>query len=994
MPRDGDLIKRTPGTPLSEAELRQRREAAKARWALAAGAAVGGAGAGAALAHREIRQRRRAAWAEVRQAQRETVGAERARHAAVIRRMEQVHETGRKAVSHGWPVPIYRSVVRHDINRTRRDIRAMPAEFMGYDSDGNAAWAPHDQQKLRSFFDEIERLKGVDSELANARKPRSVKREGGAVKVPEAHDRTIKRRLAPDPARIKVAETQLERARQALEALRGADAEAGLDDMEMGDNFGRVHDAAERRIRSAEARLAQEKAGRVIKDTIKVGARRSASEAERKVVRQTGRVRVQGNPDDKALKRMRRELLRRLQAWHGDRVGREHVRHIQAMPVARAHARGRFSAALSQVPGKALRGKLIGAAGLLGGALTGAAAYAAYRPSRVEKLAKFAAAPDPADVLQDAGDSAEQTIGERLADTFRRWRDAPAAQLLEPGADLKADIERGLRRAIAPVSEAMNRGAGAVPRMADVTPDEAMSVVFSFDARNPRVASYIEQYREQRVRELADEQADTIRATILAGAMTGASTETMARQVRESIGLTAAQAAQVANFRAQLVALDPKALQRQLRDRRFDPTVLRAIRDGRPLSDEQVNKMVDAYHRRYLAYRATTIARTEGVGAANNGHVAALKDWLAQNPNYTVVKTWIATRDARTRPDHVHLHGQVVAGIDSPFRCENGDTIRWPGDQDAPARQTINCFPADTLVQGGVLAATRVKYVGPMIEITTRSGAKLTITPNHPVLTPGGFAPADALREGEYVLRHGPDSDVALGAAMAGRGVAYHPDQAPARIEDVFRALELKSGSVSVDLAVDDLYGDMRFGQGQIEIVAANRELLGHLQAERAQSEREIVLEGAAVGQSREPGDGAGNVAAFGVDGASPGGVSSGGLSLDRLGVELQALPLDPLRVGPASEIDVRRQEAPSEQRPADALLSRELIDAGAGAVSLDQIIQVRKFDFAGHVYDLETVTGWMVAESIITSNCRCTLSTRIVPRVQPVDPSAYGDGE
>jgi predicted kinase len=880
VPRDGDLIKRTPGTPLSEAELRQRREAARARWALAAGAAIGGGAVGAAMANREIKGRRKEAWAEVRRAQHETVGAERARHAAVIRRMEQVHETGRRAVSHGWPVPIYRSVLNHDINRTKREIRAMPAEFMGFNSDFDAAWAPYDQDKLRSFFDEIDRLKGRVNELADARKPRSVPRKGGMARVPEAHSRTIKRRAAPEPARIKVAETQLERARQALEALRGADAEAGLDDMEVGDNFRQVHEAAERRVRSAEAKLEQERSGRVIKDTVKVGARRSADAAERKVVRQGGRMRVEGNPDDRTLKQMRRELLNRLRAWHGDRVGREHFRHIQAMPVARAHARGRFSAALSQVPGKALRGKLIGAAGLLGGALAGAAAYTAYRPSRVEKLAKvfeearhrrdargrfaptapqamvligppaagkttwrtaylaratrpttvvsmddaiadmaterklslrqaynadrntlhevergararwrdamargddvildrtnarakargrwmrsvpphyrkvavvfdtppdemarrraerppellpgrwqkpeeieaglqppqrgefhrvrrvafrpqpaqqlakFAAAPDPADVLQDAGGEAEQTIGERLANAFRRWRDAPAAELLEHGADLKADIERGLRRAIAPVTEAMNRGAGAVPRMADVTPDEAMSVVFSFDARNPRVAAYIEQYREQRVRELADEQADTIRSTILAGAMTGASTETMARQVRESIGLTAAQAAQVSNYRAQLAALDPRALQRQLRDRRFDPTVLRAIREGSPLSDEQVEKMVAAYHRRYLAYRATTIARTEGVGAANNGHVAALKDWLAQNPNYTVVKTWIATQDARTRPDHVHLHGQVVSGIDSPFRCDNGDTIRWPGDQDAPARQTINC---------------------------------------------------------------------------------------------------------------------------------------------------------------------------------------------------------------------------------------------------------------------------------------------------------------
>ena len=104
-----------------------------------------------------------------------------------------------------------------------------------------------------------------------------------------------------------------------------------------------------------------------------------------------------------------------------------------------------------------------------------------------------------------------------------------------------------------------------------------------------------------------------------------------------------------------------------------------------------VHRMVDNYQARYIALRATTIARTEGVGAANNGHVEAVRGFLDQNPEFTVIKTWIATDDSRTRQDHRELDRKAVVGLDTPFRAGSGDLILWPHDPDAPARQVVNC---------------------------------------------------------------------------------------------------------------------------------------------------------------------------------------------------------------------------------------------------------------------------------------------------------------
>lgn len=681
MPRDGDLTKRTAGTPLSEAELQQRKDAARARWATA-GATLAGGAAGAALANREVRRRQREARTEMRRAKAETIGAEVARNRRVEARMEAVKAAAEKRIRTGWPVPLYRKVQEHEIHVARRDLRRLPAEFVNFDVDGNPIFAPLDQEAAAALRGRIEQAASEAESLKGAYPPRQAERKATEARVPRVHERTIKTKPKVDGPSVVRAKTRLETAQRIFEEMQNSGA----------DDWDPALQEADRAVRRAEANLERVQAGKGAKKKITVGAGRAESDLNRTVVRSGGKARIPGKPDKKGLARIREALRQRVRDFHDVRSWREFSRHQEQMKQARAAARGRYAAIMARMPNRRVRFAAMGAGALVGGAALGLGTYAIDRMRGVEKLAKADDVPrDPAEELLDAGSEAEQGVGERLAEVFRRLRDAPASELLQPGADLLAQIERGMRRATAPIANAMAQGAKTAPVGADVMSDEPMSLVFTFDARNPRVERFIREYREQRVRELTEEQADTVRDTVFQAALTGASPDEIARQVRQSIGLTTSQAAQVRNYRAQLEALDPRAMQRSLRDKRFDRTVSRAITTGTPLSPEQVDKMVDAYHRRYLAYRAMTIARTEGVGAANNGHVMAMKEWLAQNPNYTVVKTWIATKDERTRPDHKALHGQESVGIDTPFRCENGDMIRWPGDQDAPARQTIQC---------------------------------------------------------------------------------------------------------------------------------------------------------------------------------------------------------------------------------------------------------------------------------------------------------------
>ena len=61
----------------------------------------------------------------------------------------------------------------------------------------------------------------------------------------------------------------------------------------------------------------------------------------------------------------------------------------------------------------------------------------------------------------------------------------------------------------------------------------------------------------------------------------------------------------------------------------------------------------------------------------------------AEENGTRLVKTWLATADARTREDHEDADGQQV-GLDEPF-IVGGEELAYPGDPDGSDEQTINC---------------------------------------------------------------------------------------------------------------------------------------------------------------------------------------------------------------------------------------------------------------------------------------------------------------
>ncbi len=238
---------------------------------------------------------------------------------------------------------------------------------------------------------------------------------------------------------------------------------------------------------------------------------------------------------------------------------------------------------------------------------------------------------------------------------------------------------------------------------------EAMKVHFSFDIRAAGAEQWLQQHSANLVTEIINSQRDAIRTTIAEGMAMGRAPRqtaldivgrvgTTGRRTGGVVGLTSQQAQYVANARAELLSGDPAQMSRYFsrarRDKRFDAAVRKAIKEGRPLSAADVDKITGRYADRLLALRGETIARTESITSMNAAREESYRqaieagDLLPEN----VIGTWGATGDRKTRDTHQAMNGQERR-FGEPFLSPSGAMLRYPGDTSlgAGADEIANC---------------------------------------------------------------------------------------------------------------------------------------------------------------------------------------------------------------------------------------------------------------------------------------------------------------
>jgi len=216
------------------------------------------------------------------------------------------------------------------------------------------------------------------------------------------------------------------------------------------------------------------------------------------------------------------------------------------------------------------------------------------------------------------------------------------------------------------------------------------NAVVAFNPSNPRAAEIIQTRVNTLLSEINSQQRLVIYDTINRMLAENANSVKIAREISKVVGLTRTQEQAVQNYRRLLENGSKQALERSLRDRRFDGSVRAA--SEKPLSQEQIERMVDGYRKRYVKLRAKTLAQTEAGRAMSEAQEEALRQTIQEFgiPQDEVVRTWRTTMDGRQRDTHGALNG-TQSPLNGYFTTFAGNRLRFPRDPQAPASEVINC---------------------------------------------------------------------------------------------------------------------------------------------------------------------------------------------------------------------------------------------------------------------------------------------------------------
>lgn len=257
---------------------------------------------------------------------------------------------------------------------------------------------------------------------------------------------------------------------------------------------------------------------------------------------------------------------------------------------------------------------------------------------------------------------------------------------------------------------------------------EPTNIVFRFDMTNPSAESKIRTEAASRVTGYVEEQAETARKVIADGFQRGEGPQTIATTIagrvnpisgrREGgiIGLSAPQTSYVESMRRRLLSGDSDEMMKvlgsfdkdgkwkegtgqTLRDRRFDRSIKKAIRDvaagkPNPLTAEKVEEMTAKYSDRLLAKRADDIARTETAQSVMSARAEAAKQAMDKDglPDDALVKTWRHLGGLHHARDwHLAMNNKTVIGIDAVFFMPDGSLMKHSHDPEGGARNNVAC---------------------------------------------------------------------------------------------------------------------------------------------------------------------------------------------------------------------------------------------------------------------------------------------------------------
>ena len=335
------------------------------------------------------------------------------------------------------------------------------------------------------------------------------------------------------------------------------------------------------------------------------------------------------------------------------------------------------------------------------------------------------------------------------------------------------------------------------------------------------------------------------------------------------------------------------------------------------------------------------LVRTEFARVANQAQLASYRE------NEDVIKSLIFTSslDIRVCPICRRNHGKEFP-LDTNFvipvhpRCLSGDTY-------VSARGRIN-------------AASKRVFEGEMFVIDTSLGNNIRVTPNHPIATDRGWVKAKFLNKGDRLLTVGDIKSL----------VKTEDYNRPTRIEEVSKTFPEFSESLGLEVptTAEHFHGDGEFSE--VSIINMNRFLSNKVKSLFLKKTVDLILKRRSARLFGFNSNSSVDFLLGGHDNAF-GCIMCGSDLIKSFGLG-HLRPFNQFGFGLSSEPDEIIGEPFINSSPTDTKSFRDAIDRFAGNIRVDNILAIKRENVVTHVYNLDCLDGFYVANNIITHNCRC----------------------
>lgn len=267
---------------------------------------------------------------------------------------------------------------------------------------------------------------------------------------------------------------------------------------------------------------------------------------------------------------------------------------------------------------------------------------------------------------------------------FRMHSDDPIAGLQDAAARFAAEERNAYVVAGQTAAQWLHDGLNRVEKK-----------LLTFDPDEPESAIWAQDNKLDLIREITVEQRMLIRDALMSGEFDGPAAA--ARELRGIIGLTQHQWQIVENYRRSLESGDLEAaLERELSSGVSDRVIRAAMQRQVKLTQAQIDTAVERYTDNMIGFRAEMIARTESQRIAHQGVDALYRQAIKRGDlNAAQLEgTWnhspTAKDHSHDRAFHVSMHLQTRP-YGEPFLSGLGNELMFPGDPQAPAKETVGC---------------------------------------------------------------------------------------------------------------------------------------------------------------------------------------------------------------------------------------------------------------------------------------------------------------